>query len=77
MSVVPALTPVTIPVVALTVATDVPELLQVPPVVASESVVVLDAQTVVVPVIAAGVAGTVVTVITFVAETAPQTPVTV
>lgn len=68
---VPALIPVTTPE-ALIVATEVAELLQVPPVVASLSVAVAPAQIVVVPVIMAGVAGGAVTTIPRVADTVPQ-----
>ena len=51
---VPAATPVTIPVVDPTVATDVAELAQVPPAVPSVSVIVAPTHTVPLPDIAAG-----------------------
>jgi hypothetical protein len=52
-------------------------LLHAPPLVASASVVVADVHTVVVPVIAAGVAGVVITVKVVVAAVLPQALVTV
>ena len=51
---VPAATPVTTPEVETTVARDVLPLIQVPPVVASLSVIVPPIHTVLLPVIAAG-----------------------
>ena len=73
----PALTPVTTPVDGLTVATPVALLLQVPPLVVLANVVVAAVQTVVVPVIDAGVAGVVFTVTLVVTNALPQVPVTV
>jgi hypothetical protein len=76
MVVVPAPTPVTTPE-ALIVATDVLVLLQEPPAVASVKVMVLLTQTVLAPLIAAGVDGTVITVTVSVSEAVPQVPETV
>ena len=67
MVVVPAETPVTTPAPE-TVATEADELLHTPPAVASASAVVDPAQTVVVPVIAAGAAGSELIVSDFVTE---------
>ena len=67
----PCETPVTTPAIP-TVATAVLLLLHTPPVVTSLSVVVLPAQTVGVPVIAAGVTGNEFTVTIFVADALPQ-----
>ena len=60
MSTLPALTPVTTPVPAPTVAVDEFELLHEPPAVASDNVVVEPAHTLNVPLIAAGVGSTVI-----------------
>lgn len=67
----PALRPVTTPVVS-TVAIEVAVLLQTPPVVALDNVMVLPAQTVVAPVITAGAVGVVITEIDLVAALVPQ-----
>ena len=67
MVVLPAATPVTTPVPE-TVATEVDELLHTPPAVASARAVVEPAQTVFVPVIAAGAAGMSLIVSDFVTE---------
>ena len=75
MLTVPAETPVTTPV-AETVAIEVDELLQVPPPVASLSVIVAPAQTVESPEITP-TAGVKLTVIAKVAMAVPQEPVTV
>lgn len=72
----PTATPVTTPVVASTVAIDVALLLHEPPVVVSAKVVAADVQTVVVPVMAAGVAGAALTVTEAVTKAEPQVFVT-
>ena len=74
--VVPGAIPAKMPVLAPMVPTAAVLLLQVPPVVASANVVVADVQTVVVPVIDAGVAGTVFTVTPKVATDVPHVVVT-
>ena len=63
MFTLPAVTPLTTPVAAFTVATDKLLLVHVPPVTASLNVVVLPAQTVALPDIAAGVLFTVIAVV--------------
>ena len=62
MLVVPGEAPVTIPIPSI-VATDEVPLVQVPPVAGSESVVVLDTQTLMIPAIAPGVPFTVTVVV--------------
>ena len=71
MVVVPALTPVTIPVLAM-VATAVLVLLHVPPAVASLNEVVEPLHTIKAPLIPGGVVGNISTVTTVVAATGPQ-----
>ena len=61
---VPADTPVTTPVKAPIVATEVLEHVQVPPVMASDNVVVPPVPTVVLPIIADGIAFTVTVLVT-------------
>ena len=72
MLTVPPLTPVTTPVEASTVAIAVLPLLQVPPVVAFDKVLVAPTQAVAEPPIAAGAAGTVITLNATVAAVGPQ-----